>query len=158
PEQLAELEPRLRFITSPLGIAIGQGVPLVAFGVLMSLVVAVFFRRSGLAAVPPPAARKRIVGSPAREERREITPNRTPPRPASSHRTAWARMPARHPPPARGPGFQAFPQNPSVARYGARDWGVVSSSHFSMASTPPTASLPLASGRPPPEKNCSDSS
>jgi len=56
PEQLAELEPRLRFITSPLGIAIGQGVPLVAFGVLMSLVVAVFFRRSGLAAVPPPAA------------------------------------------------------------------------------------------------------
>ncbi len=48
PEQLAEIEPRMRFITSPTGIAIGQGVPLVAFGLLMSLVVALFFRRTSL--------------------------------------------------------------------------------------------------------------
>lgn len=54
PEQLAAVEQRLRFNTSPTGIAIAQGVPLVAFGLLMSLVVALFFRRTSLNA---PAAR-----------------------------------------------------------------------------------------------------
>ncbi|MFH1499348.1 MAG: DUF4199 domain-containing protein [Verrucomicrobiota bacterium] len=48
PEQLAIAEPDIQFITSPTGIAIGQGVPLVAFGLLMSLVVAIFFRRTAL--------------------------------------------------------------------------------------------------------------
>lgn len=48
PEQLAQVEPQLQFITSPLGVAVSQGVPLVAFGVLMSLVVAIFFRRTSL--------------------------------------------------------------------------------------------------------------
>lgn len=45
PEQLTTVEPQLQFITSPLGSAITQGVPLIFFGVIMSLVVGLFFRK-----------------------------------------------------------------------------------------------------------------
>ncbi len=55
PDQLASVEPQLQFITSPTGIAITQGVPLIAFGLLMSLVVSIFFRRTALNTAAPSA-------------------------------------------------------------------------------------------------------